>query len=416
MKIYSLKSGVDIESLSSNYGQATEGITGEPTNAKLVGEIVDNDLFLCDLGSLEGFFIREISKNKHHIKNRIANGGVLLCFAGKLQTSIGDKHGGNNYTWLKELGADITPEDLFGYDFEFQGEEKFINLLNSRVDEFQHQVIFNSVPSGIHKSIGTNKAGHHIATYARSNLGHIFILPMPEDKNSFTEFFIEKILPTLDIKFEIDSGSKEPMPPEISKLVVTGQAELRKQIQTQREKINKEKEKLDQLNDKDNELEKWKDLLWQTGKPLEKTIKDFFRLLGLELDNVDPSGTDLVGEFQGNEVLVEVKGKTGCIDHKKDFRQIQERKHYDAENPDTAIALLIGNSFRLKPLSERPPKDQSLFAKTSLGLAKNNKIGLIPTTELFKIVNAILDKKGNKQQILKSILECYGLYSCTPNK
>ena len=412
MKIYSLKSGVDIKSLNSNFGKTTEGITGDANNAQLTGEIVDNDLFLCDLGALESSYIRLVSENKHHIRSRIHGGGVLLCFAGKIQPHI--KGHGNNYEWLKDLGANISPENLIGNDFEFIGKEKYINLLNSKVDEFQHRVIFNTVAR--HNSLGINKGGHCIAYYTDLIAGHIFILPQPENKNSFTKFFIEKILPTLKINFEIDSGSKEPIPEEISKLEVAGQNKLRKQIQVQEKSIQKEQEKLNGLDDNYNELEKWKELLWQTGKPLEKTVKDFFGLLGLELTNIDPSSTDLVGEYQENEVLVEVKGKTGCINHKEDFRQIQERKDYNSKDPVTAIALLIGNSFRLKPLNERPPEGQSLFAKTSLSLAKNNKIGLIPTTELFKIVNAILDKKGNKQQILKSILECYGLYSYSPNK
>lgn len=137
-------------------------------------------------------------------------------------------------------------------------------------------------------------------------------------------------------------------------------------------------------------------------------------MFNLKLEQYEKNKTDLVGEYNGKEIFVEVKGKEGCINHKEDFRHISERKNFESKDPINTIALLVGNPYRLLPLEKRPPtQGEVLFAKTSIELAKNFKIGLIPTTELFKILNDVLkeDTKIDRKQILESILNCHGIFS-----
>jgi len=410
MKIFLLKSGLTPSQFPDYL--TTDGILGDDIRASMQNGIVDYDLFITDLNLVKGDVIRKIYTNKHHIGNRVMGGGVLLCFAGDIATLPTNL---NNYQWLSEqFGLHIVPEALSGEDFEFYGTLPFIKDFKKWEAAMNYNIIFNNKPSSDSQDIAKNKGDKIISFYQKFGNGHIFILPRPKNIEQFSQFFINTILPQLNIDFEIVPGSIEPIPEQIKSLNVFGQTNLNEEIARQRSKIEEENGKLEKLEVGYRELDEWKDLLWQTGLPLENIVKRFFGLLGLELENKDKSATDLVGEYDKKEIFIEVKGKEGGINHKEDYRQIADRKFYDSIDPENTIALLVGNPYRLQPLENRPPKDKDLFAQHSTKAAPGQKIGLIPTVELFNIVNDFLENKiENKKDILEAILNCHGLYQKT---
>lgn len=409
MKICLFNAGIEPEKYLSHVGAVMEGLVGDELQAKIRKGIIDNDLFISDTQLLKGESIVVMFANGHHITSAIKSGGVLLCFAGKANSISG---GRDNYSWIPSFSDLYAPENLEASVVKFYGSQPFIKALQDIRDDFEFECIFNNkTRSSAFEEIGKDKGGRCIALYINYGNGHIFILPRPKNKEKFIEYFIGKILPTLNLTFETSIGSKEPIPEEIKKLLVVGQDTLRNKIQQQRKEIKQEKDKLSELYTKYEDLEKWKDLLWQTGDPLEDIVKEFFGLLGLKLKKQE---IDLVGEYDGNEVFIEVKGNIKCIDHKSDFRQTLQRKLIDSKDPEKTIAMLVGNPFRLHPLEKRPPSNNhSLFTEPSVKIAKSNEIGLIPTMELYDALNHILDprKKVNKNKILKQILFSYGLYS-----
>ena len=295
-----------------------------------------------------------------------------------------------------------------GNELSFLGPFSFIEPLNKIV--FTFNCIFHSIGNTMtFDCIGENKGGNYISMYRKHGAGHIFILPTPKNPEEFIDFFIEKIMSSLDINFEVDLDENEAIPEEIAKIEIVGQQELSIKIQQQKDKIIKEEESLKKLEQGYKELDRWKDLIWQTGNPLENIVKKFFSEMGIELQKQE---VDLVGEYKGKELFVEVKGNTNCINHSKDFRQIHERKFFNAKNPLDTFALLVGNPFRLEPLNNRPPQNNSLFAETSIKIAEEQKIGLIPTIQLFYIINDLLgSKKFDKSKILDDIINCSGVYS-----
>lgn len=411
MKIFLLKSGLTPEQFQGY--MAIDGVTGNDVMASIHNGIVDYDLFIADLNLIQGDFVDKIYSNKHHISNRISGGGVLLCFAGPIK--INRYRTLTNYSWLsQQFGLEISPESLSGEDFEFYGALPFIEDLKKWEPEIKYNTIFNNNPGLDSQSIAKNKGNKTISFYQKFGDGHVFILPRPNDIEKFSKFFISTVLPKLDVNFEITSVSIEPVPEYIKSVGVFGQTKLSEEIDKQNNKIREEIGKLKKIEVDYQELEKWKDLLWQTGLSLENIVQKFFEFLGLELKNLDKSATDLVGEYNGKEVFVEVKGRKDGINHKEDFRQISERRNFASIDPENTIALLVGNPYRLNKLEDRPPKDQDLFAQHSVKAAPAQKIGLIPTIELFNIVNDLLEGKiENKKEVLESILNCHGLYQRT---
>ncbi len=353
--------------------------------ASIEAGLADSDFLIADIGNINNVPLAQtLNDSCHHIGQRIEGGGVLLCFSGR------EFNDGLNYTWLKNIGLNLLPENLQANDILFKGNYPFITDFTRYVKLFFHSVIFRNqfqLPAYC-SQIALNKSGNCAGVYWKLGKGHIFIVPDCRDKNYFTKFFIDTIIPKIETIFVVDGGSKEMVPKEISGLKVKGQSDLEVQIESQKLKIEEEQKKLVILEKQFEELDEWKQLLWQTGTPLENIVKKFFEAFaGLTLEKKE---TDLVGEYNGKELFIEVKGNVGCINHKSDFRQIEERKNYDAKDPQNTIALLVGNPFRLHPLEKRPPEAEHLFAHTSIPIAERLGIGLIWTKELFDIVNDLL--------------------------
>jgi len=145
------------------------------------------------------------------------------------------------------------------------------------------------------------------------------------------------------------------------------------------------------LNSEFEEEESLKDLLFETGKPLEKAVRKALQILGynaegyndgiLELDQVilSPEGHRFIGECEGKD--------NKDIDISK-FRQLSESLNADfarEEVDEKAYGLLIGNPQRLLKPEERT---LSFTNKCKIG-AERDKIGLITTVDLFHVCRYI---------------------------
>jgi len=154
------------------------------------------------------------------------------------------------------------------------------------------------------------------------------------------------------------------------------------------EKREKENSNLEKVLE---EQESLKDLLYETGKPLENAVIKALRILGykaenyndgeLELDQIiiSPEGHRLIGECEGKE--------SKDIDVSK-FRQLLDSLNADFEKEEVkekAYGLLFGNPQRLINPEERILS----FTKKCQDGAKRENIGLIKTEDLFKVCKYI---------------------------
>lgn len=188
--------------------------------------------------------------------------------------------------------------------------------------------------------------------------------------------------------------------------------ETKKKIFSNEKYIKLKEEENIELTNSLREQEVLKNLLFETGKPLELAVTKALNILGykaegfdngtLELDQiiVSPEGERYIGECEGKD--------NKDIDISK-FRQLSESLSADFERDEVsekALGLLIGNPQRLLN-----PKDRTLdfTQKCKLGAARE-KIGLIRTTDLFYAVRYIIEKKDElfKLECRKAILNCLG--------
>lgn len=186
------------------------------------------------------------------------------------------------------------------------------------------------------------------------------------------------------------------------------------------EEIQKRKTKIKELELLYEEQDSLKDLLYESGKPLEYAVIKALKILGysaenyndgkLELDQViiSPEGDRFIGECEGKD--------NKDIDITK-FRQLQDGLNADFERdeiPEKAYGLLIGNPQRMIE-----PNLRTLdFTEKCQSAAKREQMGLVKTIDLFKVCR-IISENENTQDYAKScrdaIKDCLGGIVVFPN-
>ena len=154
-------------------------------------------------------------------------------------------------------------------------------------------------------------------------------------------------------------------------------------------------------------------LLFSYGKGmLEPAVRSALRLLGFAV----PEPEEYLGEWDvevreeqsGRTALGEVEGSEGVIDVDK-YRQLLDYVEAEALEGRDHKGILIGNGFRL--LAPDAPERNTQFSEHAQRGAARNHFCLLPTTELFKAVCAVLEfpeDEALKATIRESLLATTG--------
>jgi hypothetical protein len=149
-----------------------------------------------------------------------------------------------------------------------------------------------------------------------------------------------------------------------------------------------------------SELEKetqLKDLLFETGRPLEAAVIMAFRVLGYSAEGYDDGELRLdqvIMSPDGERFIGECEGKDSVAINIDKYRQLEENIQTDLQKDDVqkpATGILFGNGFRLTP----PEKRAEQFTQKCLASAKRGTI-LIRTMDLYPIVRYIQQSHDEK--------------------
>jgi hypothetical protein len=362
--------------------------------------IPDFDVFVVNLEGIESQnHVRAINSKSNNIIQRVKMGGLVICFAGREIIH----QGVSNYSWIHSgfgRKVDVTPSREI--DVLDEGLKRII--LRNKLKLLAKVCFQNfSFPQGF-TNLARNNSNNSVACSISIDEGEIMILPHCDDKSLLVNSLIRAFF---------SETTTEDAPKYVEDIKLPNENEKEEMIKVQEQTIRKEQvKKLVLINDLE-ELRSWKKLLWSTGDDLHEKVKEAFALLGLDLES-EINACDLVGEYENKKVFIEVKGKTKCINHKDDLRQVIERKMVDSDDPDNTIAVLVGNPYRELPVEERPPSEQDLIARTAIKKAEIAGIGIVTTIELFEIIRETLSEKGiDKTKVLKQLMEAQGVFSYT---
>lgn len=334
---------------------------------------------------------------KKELRNFLLNGGVLIVNLCEVEYYyIMSYSPNNNYSdffpfekgFQNLSGNDIIPKDSSIKDLFGSFRDKISYKVYLENFSCQDKVIFNNRTNdkalGITQNVGTKG-------------GYVIYLPYinftPEDHGSIKKF-IQCIIAINKRNKDIEGKTPPPEWAESPLFNLEEAEQTKTEIKVNINKIKKLEQENELLSEKLEEQEILKGLLYETGTPLEKSVRKALRILGyqaegfnngeLEIDQViiSPEGYRFIGECEGKETKPITIEKLNQL-----LRAIQDDyARDDIKLDEKAYGLLIGNPFRLVNPQERtnPP-----FTDKCLSTANHSKIGLITSESLFYVARYI---------------------------
>jgi hypothetical protein len=387
--------------------------------------ITDYDAFVFDPAMLhfESMDRESLVRRQTEIVEIIRKkGGIIVCFLRQntninVPSMIADR-----YSLLKAVDSSLIE---FVSSRVQLGEGKLIKMTSARgASSSYFQILKGSlcfeaylrcseqeVIARSGKILAFNSVGYPIAVEFSIGEGAICFLPLaqnvPSDRMGAA---IAKI-----VRSHFEKQGDTEMPPWSSTIEVPGAKLFDDEIAVLKEQREKWDREIDTLEEKRESLTKFGGLLYGYGKVvLERQVRAAFRLFGFTVSEpedysgewdvfiVDPSGRTAIGEVEGSE---------GFIDVDK-YRQLLDYVEAEALDGRDHKGILIGNGFRLLPPDAAERQQQ--FSDHALRGAARNSFCLLPTTEMFKAVCAVLETPddGNlKSEIRDSILRQVGVWT-----
>lgn len=198
--------------------------------------------------------------------------------------------------------------------------------------------------------------------------------------------------------FGPEFAEPEPEPiPEWASSVVSAMPGI-EQIESKTGEIARQVDGLekeaDDLNTQKQKIQKWAELLWLDGIPLQKQVREALNFLGFQTEMRDPTGhsEDLIASHGAYRFLIEVTGATGSIKIEKARELVQWILVSDS--PGQVRGILVGNPFRKDPPHLRPPTpNHKLFTNEVEELATRFDFALLDVREIYRAIVAKLQGK-----------------------
>lgn len=230
--------------------------------------------------------------------------------------------------------------------------------------------------------------------------GHLVLLPVydPYDTRSLIEVLLRQIK-----VFE-----KTSPPPWVSAIEIPGEASLRNEIATEKLSLEVIESKINGLEDSLDELQKYKELLYETGLTLQNRVESTLEGLGASIEP-SPASDEFIISVGGKKAVIEVKGVEDKIRKRHLDQLVSDRDECSKLTSQDIKGILIGNAWRFFPLEQRGMPKKPIFTNSVVQRARNQDIGLISTVQLFNAVCKAQKESQCKEEILNKIINGTGV-------
>ena len=138
-------------------------------------------------------------------------------------------------------------------------------------------------------------------------------------------------------------------------------------------------------------------LLYEQGKPLEKSVLQALQLFGFDAKGFKEDGSEFDAVFSSAEgrFIGEVEGKDNKAINIDKFSQLERNLNEDFARDGVeqfAKGVLFGNAFRLQP----PPERENPFTEKCRTAAKRLGVALVRTEDLFAPSRYMKDKRDDE--------------------
>jgi hypothetical protein len=153
-------------------------------------------------------------------------------------------------------------------------------------------------------------------------------------------------------------------------------------------------------------LRQRKILFCGTGTALEKEVATALSTIGFSTFQGPAGRTDLVCEYDGKPVVVEVKGLTKSAGEKNSAQLEKWANEYHFDHDEHPKALLVVNGWCSKPVNSRGV----VFPHSMLKYAKSREHGLLSGLQLLGAWLEVEAHPEKADEIARSLLHCVGVW------
>ena len=176
-----------------------------------------------------------------------------------------------------------------------------------------------------------------------------------------------------------------------------GESEIIQALLVVEQELEKARERKEELVRKRVEEASLRDLLFETGRTLERAVLKALTLLEFSVEQYGDgeSEFDVIFESREGRFLGEVEGKDSRPVDISKLRQLAMNIHEDlnrAEIEEPAKGILFGNGNRL----EDPSNRQGAFTDKCMKMAVSTSSGLVDTVQLFWVVQYLSISKDEE--------------------
>ncbi len=354
-------------------------------------------------------------RRQQEINTLLDNGKIVFCLLSPVFRVLGQVEGSHsyneitNYDWLPFNPDILTNRISKGSGTEIMlvnGAQPFAPLYHALKEDFQYEAYLKKSENDKSQFL-VNKAGLTVGMSLKINEGYMVFIPNLRgsvDEAKFINNIIGCAKPILTNNIKSD-------PPEwANDYTLPGQEKLQGDIDSLQEEITKLENKQSKLVTELNNLIDFRGLLFEKGMPLQDVVIRSLNLIGFKAENYqeDDMEHDIVLKAPEGRAVAEVEGKDNSainIDKLDQLSRVIDEDFHN--NEEYAQGLLIGNAYRLLPLSKR----QQAFTNKVRKASKRKNFNLISTQQLFFAVEKILQDPQNdllKAAYRKIILESVG--------
>ncbi|KQB97467.1 hypothetical protein AL073_00490 [Loktanella sp. 1ANDIMAR09] len=213
----------------------------------------------------------------------------------------------------------------------------------------------------------------------------------------FAGSYLSEVL-SIDRAFRQSSAkTSEPQWAKEQTFSLTTEKGLREKLLRAEEAVEIAQQKKEAIQGQLVEAGQLRDLLFETGKPLEAAILKALKLMGFDAKQYEDGTSEFDAVFSSPEgrLLGEAEGRDSKPIAIGKLRQLTMNIHEDLERDEVqapAKGILFGNGFRLIAPHEREPA----FTDKCVSSAVSMSIGLVTTYDLFEVAR-YLSESGDKR-------------------
>lgn len=315
-----------------------------------------------------------------------------------------------NYDWVPEVGELLVNilETGSGSSLVLQkSDHPMAQFFSAFRNELAYSAYLRIEAESPEFFFATNKTDNPVAADFSIGNGHLILLPSfrktPEPAKLFG------VLIQCARKY-LEREMRTPPPEWVKGFELPGESEILAEISIIDERIGEEKQRRKQAEKQLVEVVRFKDLLFEQGRPLEDAVIAAMNVLGFDAKRFkkEDKEHDVVLESPEGRIVAEVEGKDNDAIHIDKLDQLSRVVDEDFEERGTyADGILIGNAYRLRDPQSRPRQ----FTKKVHIAAKRKLFILLTTPELFRATQRLLanpDDEDFKRRCREALLVAKG--------